>query len=624
AAALTEWARDELMARSLSEVVAAPGPGEALEEFYLIEPGSVRHFYNVPLRTRSGRLACADLRLSALADPERGETLVLVLATPVEERLAQEKESNQQLRVLEGADYLLALLASPSETALSVAVDITQKMFAADAAGLYHVTAHPPGMRLQSAEGIPPNFPRVLGPSEAQYLKTPLFWASSPRAEGLLHQAARAAGWASLLAYPVGEPPAIVGALFVAYRPGNPPAPQTAPLLAIVARQIHHLFAQIARAAELENAQRLAVRLSNHLATLHAQMEEGMVLINGAGLIDEINLAAARMLGYRSEDVTGLPFDDVLISDGPLTSAVRQALLDNGPDSLEDKLRRRNGEAFPVLVRLRTLPPPEGGCALMLRDVSEAHASEVHREHLDQLAYVGQATQSFAHEVRSPLNNIAMGVQYLAARLPPNEEAQQALSKIQAECSRLSSLMNDMLSWAKPVDPKLEPTDLAVLLKKLLNRWSAKVAQRNVRLVFQAAEACPPVLADPRLIEQVFVNLIDNALQAMPAGGHLSVTLQPAQRGAQARQRFVEARVVDSGPGISEEARRQIFDPYFTTKPNGTGLGLAICKRLVTIHRGAIGVESFPGTGTIITVTLPVYEEVASDAKHDDLAAKQA
>jgi signal transduction histidine kinase len=94
----------------------------------------------------------------------------------------------------------------------------------------------------------------------------------------------------------------------------------------------------------------------------------------------------------------------------------------------------------------------------------------------------------------------------------------------------------------------------------------------------------------------------------MPAGGHLSVTLGFTRRGP--ADILVQARVADSGPGMTDEARRRVFDPYFTTKPDGTGLGLAICKRLVTIHHGAIGVESYAGTGTIFTVTLPGHTPV--------------
>jgi len=606
AAALTEWTRDELMRRSLAEVVAAPQAEAALEQFYAMEPGNVRHLPAVPLRTRSGRLALADLRLSALADPERGETLVLALATPVEERLAHQKDKAQHDRVLETMDQLLMLFAAPTEGSLELAVQLIREMLGADAAGLYRVLTDSPGLRLEYADNVPPGFPPVIDPSQAAYLMTPLSWSSGQRTEAFLNQSARAAGWSQFIAYPIGDAPAVLGSLFVAYRAGNPSSAQAPALLAIAARHIHHLIAQIAREANHLNAQRLTLRLSSRLAAINAQVEEGIVLLNDAGTIDEFNNAAARMLGYRSEDVTGLSCDEVLVAEGQLTEAIRRSRQEGSPGEFEGRLHRRGGEAFPALVRVQPLPAPGGGCVLTLRDLSEARASEVRQEHLDQLAYMGQATQSFAHEVRGPLNNIAMGVQYLATRLPAEEALQSALNKIQAECQRLSALMNDMLAWAKPVDPKLEPIDLAHLLQRLLNRWSAKIAQRNVRLNFTAAEGCPPVLADPRLIEQVFVNLIDNALQAMPTGGHLSLSLRPVSRGAQGD--FVEARVVDSGPGIPEEIRRRIFDPYFTTKPDGTGLGLAICKRLVTIHHGVIGIESFPGTGTIFTVTLPAHD----------------
>ncbi len=599
-AALTEWTRDELMARSLHDLIAPGATGQILEPVYIIEPGRVLNLIAVPLRRRSGGVVFVDLRLSALE--ASGETLILIQATPVEERLAQEREAAQQTRALESIHQLLTLFAAPTESSLQWVVQLMREMLTADAAALYRVTDMSE-LHLQYADGSATGFPPAIGPSEAQSLRTPFTWAAGQRPESYLAQTARAAGWTQFMAHPVGSPPVIQGTLVVAYRPGNPPSTQVPSLLGCAAQITQQLLAQIAREARLANAQILAVRLSNRLAAIHAQIDEGVVSLNRPGAIDEINGIAARMLGYRSEDVTGLPFEDVLVSDDVLAEAIRIHLKGGRTTTLEGKLHRRSGEAFPVLARLQPLPPPDGGCVLILRDLSEMHANEVRQEHLDQLAYAGQATQSFAHEVRGPLNNIAVGVQYLATRLPREDPAQQAFSKIQAECNRLSTLMYDMLAWAKPVDPRLEPTDLAVLLKRLLNRWSNKILRHNVRVNF-VAEACPPVMADPRLIEQVFVNLIDNALQAMPAGGHLSVNLQPAYRGPQAQ--VVEVKISDSGPGIPEEVRRRVFDPYFTTKPDGTGLGLAICKRLVTIHRGAITADSFPNAGTIFTVTLPV------------------
>jgi two-component system nitrogen regulation sensor histidine kinase GlnL len=603
---LTEWTREELMARSLVELVAPGLSNTALDPLYNIEPGRVINLNAIPLRTRSGRVSHVDFRLSAL--DEGGETLILVVATPVEERLMQEREAAQQARALEAIDQLLTLFASPAEGALELAVQLIREMLAADAVALYRLSELSE-LSLRHADGAPSGLPHALGPSEAQFLKTPFLWNAGQRADTLLAQSARAAGWTYLFAHPVGIAPSIQGVLVAVYRASQPPATQASTLVGFAAQLIQQLMAQIVRERRLANAQGLALRLSHRLAVLQAEVEDGVVSLSRQGAIDEMNGAAAQILGYRAEDVIGLPFADVLISNDGLADAIRARLSGGGLATLEGILHRRSGEPFPVRARVQPLPLPEGGCVVVLRDLSEAHAHQVRQEHLDQLTYAGQATQSFAHEVRGPLNNIAVGVQYLAARLPGDETLQQAMNKILAECNRLSALMRDLLAWAKPIEPKLEATDLPALLKRLLNRWANKILQHNIRLNFDAPAVCPPVMVDPRLIEQAFVNLIDNALQAMPAGGHLSINLRTADRGPQ--DRVVEVRVSDSGPGIPDEVRRRIFDPYFTTKPDGTGLGLAICKRLVTINHGAINMDSFSGAGTIFTVTLPAHPSPA-------------
>jgi two-component system nitrogen regulation sensor histidine kinase GlnL len=608
AAALTEWTRDELLHLALAEVVAAPLAAEALELIHHLEAGHSRSLNAVTLRTRSGRPALVDLRLSAQPELVNGELQVLVQALPAEERLALEREHAQQTQSYDALQALLALLSEPSEAALEQAVDLVRLMTGADAAALYQVSPGQPGLRQLRGTPLPPGqkpLPPALGPSEAQYLKTPHRWAASQRPEGYLHQAARAGGWGNLLAHPIGDPPAIVGALCAAYLPGSLVPATAQRQLAVGANFVHQLTLLIGRQAGHDRSRDLAVRLTAQVSAVNAVIEEGVVLLNRGGTLDEINGAAARMLGYRSEEVTGLPFTDVLIADDPFHDLVRKALEQaEATFSHECRLLRRSGEGFHAVVRAR--PLPAGGCVVTIRDQSEVKANAVRQEHLDQLAYVGQATQSFAHEVRGPLNGIAMGVQYLAKRLSADEELAGSLSKIQAECTRLSLLMNDMLAWAKPVTPNLQPTDLDGVLRRLLNRFGLKMEQRNVRLNYLMEPNTPQVLADPRLLDQVFNNLIDNALQAMPAGGQLSVNLGFSRRGP--GETSVEAKVADTGPGMTDDARRQVFDPYFTTKPDGTGLGLAICKRLVTIHRGAIGVESFAGSGTIFTVTLPGYQ----------------
>ena len=609
AAALTGWSRDELLARALAEVVSAPAAEAALAQIHDMQPGHVRQLAGVPLRTREGRPVLVDLRLSAMESTPGGETLVLALATPADDRLAAERRAAQQTQALAAFEQMLQLLPAPAETALAQAVAAARTMLSADAAGLYQVASNQPGLRLEASTDMPRAFPQNLGPSEAAYLRLPFKWVLSQRPHGYLQQAARSGGWGALLAHPVGADAGVVGALCVTYRPGTPQPADAPILLAIAAQFIHQLTAQITSHAAYVRSRDLAVRLSGQLAAINSQIEEGVLLVNPAGTLVEMNTAAARMFGYRSEEVTGLPVGDVLMGESALAALIQLVLAPPGsepPDAnyaSETRLLRRSGEDFPASVRLRALP--EGGCIITVRDLSEVRANAVQREHLDQLAFVGQASQSFAHEVRGPLNNIAMGVQYLATRIPADEALSQSFKSVQAECSRLSNLMNDMLAWAKPVNPKLEPVAIDALFSRLLHRFGTKIEQRNVRLNYTVEPGCPKAVADARLIEQVFVNLIDNALQAMPAGGHLSVTVGPGSRGQAGS--VIEARVANSGPGISEDLRRRIFDPYFTTKPDGTGLGLAICKRLVTVQQGAIGVESFAGSGTIFKVTLPVY-----------------
>lgn len=608
--ALTGWSRAELQRLALAEVVAAPAAAEAWEVIHDLEPGLARHLTDVRLTSHGGRTVVVDLRIAAFSEPSQGDVLVLIQAAPAEERLNQARQAAQGAQALDSFEHLIRLLAEPDDATVALAVELIRDMLAADAAGLYQVTPDQPSMRLVAVTDGPRALPDLLGPSEAQFLRTPTRWVASQRPDGYLQQAARAAGWGQLLAHPVGLPPGIVGAMVVVYKPGSAAPVEAGRLLAIASLYLHQLTTQIQRDAAFHRARDLAVRLNGQLDAINAQIEEAVVLLGRDGSLDELNGAAARLFGYRSEDVTGLPFEDVLIGDMPLTGQIHKCLEGSADAGTRDcRLLKRSGDAFPAIVHLRALP--QGGCVVTVRDLSAAQNQEQQREHWDQLAFLGQATHGFAHQLRHPLNNISMGVQYIAMQLPQaDEEVARSLATIQSECTRLSDMMGDMLKWAKPVHPEFAPTILTDSLRRLLNRFRAKMERRNVRLSFTADETLPQVQADTRLLEQVFDNLVDNALQAMPAGGHLMVTLTAEQRPG---GRVVAVRIGDSGPGISPEAVQQVFDPYFTTKPDGTGLGLAISKRFITAHHGAISVESFPGTGTIFTVTLPALPDLPAD-----------
>ncbi len=599
ATALSGWTREELLKQALAEFILEP---EALHAFHALQPGNVRQLMNVPIRAYGDQPILVDIRLSAFEDG--GETITLAQAAPAEERQTLEMEKTRQAHLIHHLHLILELFDAPTAETLPLALERVAGAFSADAGGLYRTLPETGELRLEVGHNLPRTIPLSLSVEQSAPLKTPLAWSSTQRADNVLAQAFRAAGWANLVAQPLGKAPTTMGVLFVAYQSGSPPPTAAAPYLEVVARQFMQLIRQIARHARLLDAQRLTYTLTNQLTAIYAQVNEGVLLVNAAGAVDELNQAAAQMLDYRAEDVIGLQVEEVLAADEILTRVVRAALGEPAvPGEKEGQVHRRNGEALPVLLRVQPLPPSAGGCVVVIGDLSRERADELKRAQLDHLAYIGQSTAAFAHEVRAPLNNISMGVQFLAARIPEDDPLQPALAKIQAEASRLSDLMNNMLAWTKPIEPKLQPTDLRPVLKRLMSRWSAKLQQRNIIRALHVPTECPSVLADADLLERVFINLIENAIQAMPTGGHLTVTVQATDRGPQGA--FLEIKVADSGNGIPEEHRRRIFDPYFTTRADGTGLGLAICKRIVTVHRGALSVESFPGAGTIFTVALP-------------------
>jgi PAS domain S-box-containing protein len=608
ATGLTGRTRDELLNRALAEVIAEP---EALTLFHNIEVGNQRQLFDVALRTLGGQIVRTDIRLSAFE--EAGEVIAVAVAVPAEERLAAEAERARNAHILQHLHLLLDLFDAPTDHTLQHAVHRLAEMFLADSVALYRHAADIQGLALECVHGPREAFAEALTAVEAAQFNLPYAWSTTTRAETQFAESYRAAGWAYVVGQPIGHSPAM-GALVLAYNTGNAPAANVPTYLEVVSRQMMALIRQIGRQSHLVAANRLAFHLTNQLSAINAQIEEAVITLNADGVVDDLNTAAAQLLGYRAEEVIGKSFEALHAFDDALLPQLHAALAARDSEQLEQEgqMHRRNGETLPVLTRLRPLPGPNFGCVIVLRDVSHEHAERIRREHLDHLAYVGESSHAFAHEVRAPLNNIAVGVQFLAARIGPEDALHPQFAKIQAEANRLSELMNSMLGWAKPIDPKLAPIDLHGLLHRLLQRWSAKMQQRNIIRNFVVEADCPPVLADAILLERVFVNLIENALQAMAAGGNLTVTLHTASRGAQghgASARVVEVRIADTGPGIPEDIRRRIFEPYFTTKADGTGLGLPICKRIVTVHHGAISCESFPGTGTIFTVTLPAHCE---------------
>ncbi len=219
---------------------------------------------------------------------------------------------------------------------------------------------------------------------------------------------------------------------------------------------------------------------------------------------------------------------------------------------------------------------------------------------LERLAAAGQLAAQFAHEVGTPLNLISGHVQLLRARAR-DERVIMRLNIISGQIERITNIVRSMLDSTRRPLPQLDPVDINSLLAQILDATQPTLMARNVELHSEMSEALPSIDADADQLQQVFINLINNSLDAMPLGGQLSVTTAPG----------VDSVVIvlaDSGEGIAKDELDLIFDPLFSTKPGrGTGLGLTIVKQIISEHGGEVEVESEPGRQTVFRITLPLH-----------------
>ncbi|HSB68519.1 MAG TPA: ATP-binding protein [Candidatus Methylomirabilis sp.] len=229
----------------------------------------------------------------------------------------------------------------------------------------------------------------------------------------------------------------------------------------------------------------------------------------------------------------------------------------------------------------------------------------------DRLSALGQLSAGLAHEIRNPLGAIKGAVEILQDDFPPGHDKAEFFGILLKEVDRLNEVVTNFLSFARPVRVRFAPVEVSAVLAALEGLISGQARARRVQ-VFTSFHSGPSrVMADDTLLKQAFLNIMLNALEAMPEGGDLAISTRLASPKGSAppgggRPEWVEVVFDDTGQGILEEDLGRIFDPFFTTKKDGTGLGLAITHRIIENHHGAIRVMSQRGKGTTFVVTLPL------------------
>ena len=226
----------------------------------------------------------------------------------------------------------------------------------------------------------------------------------------------------------------------------------------------------------------------------------------------------------------------------------------------------------------------------------------------EQLATMGQFAAGIAHELRNPLTAIRSTVQYLSGEFTEDGEQKKLAEDVLGEVDRLNSIVENLLTLAKPTESKPRELDIGKEIEHYLNFVEAQAKRQNVQIESQIEKDLPKLFCDPAELRQVLINLVLNGIQAMTDGGPLVIRaslFSPKDDTVTAGKKKILIEVEDKGAGIPANLSEKVFEPFFTTKSSGTGLGLAICNNIVRRHGGEIWIEQGIEDGTVVKVTLP-------------------
>ncbi len=365
-----------------------------------------------------------------------------------------------------------------------------------------------------------------------------------------------------------------------------------------LAVSFNEMLEKLRRATEIRQRKEL---LENVLETV----KESIIVYDPEGTILSFSRGAEETFRVPAAEVVGMPCTVLGEERADLLARVHAGGLTTG----EVRLRSRDGRCFPALVSVLPLRG-EDNRLLAFVEITRDLTAERHKERLQQqlmqsekLAATGQLAAGVAHELNNPLGNILLYGKLLLEELPPTDPRVPNLRHIVENTIRCKGIVKGLLDYAKESDIHTSLQDLNPIAESSVQMLGNELRLRDIACELDLAPGLPRVACDRNQIQQVLVNLVQNAIQAVEDRGRIRVTTASG-----ADDRLVRVSVADSGPGIPPELLPRIFDPFFTTKDSGTGLGLSICHGIVERHHGRIWAESPAGTngaGALFTVELP-------------------
>ncbi len=372
---------------------------------------------------------------------------------------------------------------------------------------------------------------------------------------------------------------------------------------------------------QISDATKALVELKNFNESILQSISSGIVTVDFSGTILFANKTCEDILGYSVSELTGKKLADI-IGEPAMRMWLRPTLdIEGYPGNAETEIISHRQEkifiGFTTTLRIDS-EGKSAGFIVSFRDISQIKEMHDTIMRMDRLVSLGLLTSGIAHEIRNPLAGIKTMAQALEKEFKSDDQRVEYVQRILKQINRLNDLLKAFFTYAKPGRPEKKHHDLRAIVKDVRALVRQRCENDRIEFIEKYHDNLPSVFADGNQLEQVLINLVINALDAMGAGGKLTIEACRSCKPLLAKQNpnsaLIEIRVTDTGPGIPKENLKSIFDPFFTTKPNGVGLGLSIVFRIVHEHGGEVLVESNPGEGTTFIIAMPQEEAMLKKA----------
>ncbi len=360
---------------------------------------------------------------------------------------------------------------------------------------------------------------------------------------------------------------------------------------------------------QYRGARQDALELRSNVEQLLQRLEEAVLLFDNAGRLLMAGESAERMLGKAHDQMVGRTLADLFPAATVLGDVIGNALRTR--QSVHDQpvtISRDGAGNLRLLVTVEILRKSSGqeqmGTLIKLRDMESRRQLERQLDVSSRLAAISRLTGGVAHEIKNPLNAMALHLEVLRSRLDTEQPEVEVIAR---EIKRLDTVVKTFLSFNRPVELQARPIDLGQVVEQVIALVSVDAQAKNIQIDTALTEKLW-LSGDPDLLKQAILNVVNNGLEAMAEGGKLDIRTEWIGADCQ-------VRIADAGAGIPPEIQDQIFNLYFTTKEQGSGIGLATTFRVVQLHSGTIDFVSEPGRGTTFRLRFPGMVDYQSEAR---------